>query len=376
LARPVEAHCVASERTRVVQTTEDGMRKNSKPWPGMTIGMDVGDRSSCLCVMDRDCEILEESKVPTTPKAIKARFTTTEPMRVVIETGTHANWLHDVLEGLGHDVIVADARQLKLISESTRKDDRRDAETLAEMGVRGSRMLNPVDPRSPEARKDLEVLRARATLVTVRTMLVNHIRGVVKSFGHRMPDCSSESLHKRDVPEELKGELSTMMSMLESTSAAIKAYDKQAAHLAETKYPQTKVLEQVTGVGRLTSLCYVLTIGDPWRFEDSRDVGAFVGVVSGKHQSGDKDPKMRITKRGDAMLRTLLVQCAQHILRQSSPDTDLKRFGKRVIDKGGKYPKQRAAVAVARKLSVLLLVMWKTSEVYEPLRNTKTKRKS
>ena len=352
------------------------MRKNSKPWPGVTVGMDVGDRSSHLCVMDTDCEILEESKIPTTPKAIKTRFATPEPMRVVLETGTHANWLHDLLEGLGHDVIVADARQLKLISESTRKDDRRDAETLAEMGVRGSRMLNPVDPRSPEVRKDLEVMRARAMLVTVRTMLVNHIRGVVKSFGHRMPDSSSESLHKREVPAELRSELEPMMSMLESTTASIKAYEKQIADLAETKYPQTKVLEQVGGVGSITSLWYVLTIGDPSRFEDPRDVASFFGLVSGKHQSGDKDPKLRITKCGDSIGRTLLVQCAQHILRRSSPDTDLKRFGTRLIEKGGKYPKQRAAVAVARKLSVLLLVMLKTGEVYEPLRNSKAKRSS
>jgi transposase len=139
----------------------------------------------------------------------------------------------------------------------------------------------------------------------------------------------------------------------------------------------TKVLCQVSGVGPITSLCYVLTIGDPGRFTYTRDVAPYLGVTPKKHQSGEKNPKLRITKRGDSMLRTLLVQCAQHILRRSSPDCDLKRFGTRLMRKGGKHSKQRAVVATARKLSVLLLVLWKTGEVYEPLRNSpKTKRKS
>lgn len=343
------------------------MAKTSNVWQGMTIGLDVGDRSSCLCVLDADGEIVEESKVPTTPKAIEARFGSQQSSRVVLETGTHANWLHDALEALGHEVIVADARRLRAISDGDRKDDRRDAETLARLGRSDTRLLSPVDPRAPEARKDLEVLRARAKLVVIRTMLVNHIRGVVKSFGLRMPDCSAERLHKRALPPELSHELATMMVMLESTSAAIDAYDAKIAELVEAKYPQTAVLKQVRGVGPITSLCFVLTVGDPRRFKDTRDVGPYLGMTPKKHQSGAKDPKLRITKSGDSMMRTLLVQSAQHLLRRSSPDCDLKRFGTRLALRGGNYSKQRAVIATARKLSVLLLAMWKTGEVYEPL---------
>jgi transposase len=343
-----------------------------KAWHGVTIGLDVGDSSSCLCVLDADGEILEESKIPTTPKAIEARFVRRERVRVVLETGTHANWLHDALEAMGHEVVVADARRLRAISDGDRKDDRKDAETLARLGRSDTRLLSPVDPRTPDVRKDLEVLRARGKLVVVRTLLVNHIRGVVKSFGLRMPECSAESLHKRKLPMELSTELATMMEMLKSTSAAIEAYDERIAQLAETKYPQTNMLRQVRGVGPITALCFVLTVGDPRRFKDIRDVGPYLGMTPKKHQSGSKDPKLRITKSGDSMMRTLLVQGAQHLLRRSSPDCDLKRFGTRLAARGGKYAKQRAVIATARKLGVLLLALWKNGEEYEPLRVGKT----
>lgn len=352
------------------------MANPSKLWRGVTIGLDVGDKSSCLCVLDADGEIIEESKIPTTPKAVEARFVKREPVRVVLETGTHANWLHDALEAMGHEVLVADARRLRAISDGDRKDDRKDAETLARLGRSDTRLLSPVDPRTPEVRKDLEVLRARGKLVVVRTMLVNHIRGVVKSFGLRMPECSAESLHKRPLPPELSNELATVMDMLKSTSEAIDAYDEKIAYLAEKKYPQTTVLRQVRGVGPITALCFVLTVGDPRRFKDTRDVGPYLGMTPKKHQSGAKDPKLRITKSGDTMMRTLLVQSAQHLLRRSSPDCDLKRFGTRLASRGGNFAKQRAVIATARKLSVLLLAMWKNGEVYEPLRaNPTVKRK-
>jgi transposase len=161
-----------------------------------------------------------------------------------------------------------------------------------------------------------------------------------------------------------------MMAQLKSTSAAIKAYDKKIEELAATKYPQTMVLMQVHGVAALTALCFVLLIGDPRRFKKTRDVGSFFGATPRRRQSGDSNPKLRITKSGDPMMRTLLVLGAQHILRRSSPDCDLKRFGTRIAKRGGAHAKQRAVVATARKLSVLLLSMWKTGEVYEPLRSS------
>jgi len=346
------------------------MEKVSKVWQGNTIGLDVGDRNSSICVLDADGEVIEESVIRTTRIAIQSRFGGRERMRVVLETGTHANWLYDELEGLGHEVVVANARRVRAICEADQKNDRSDAEQLARLGRADKRLLSPVDPRSLETRTDLEVVRARAQLVAIRTQLVNHVRGAVKPMGARMPKCSTESFHKLELPSELAAELKPLMELLKATNAAIEEYDDRITKLAEERYPQTTVLRQVKGVGPITSLCFVLTIGNPGRFKDSRRVAAYFGLTPRQRHSGQSDPQLRITKSGDSMMRTLLVQCAQHILRRSSPDTALKRFGTRLAKRGGKTPEQRAAVATARKLSVLLLALWKNGEQYEPLRGS------
>jgi transposase len=188
-------------------------------------------------------------------------------------------------------------------------------------------------------------------------------------MGISLRACSTEAFHRLELPTEFAAQLTPVMVLLESTSAAIRSYDEQLETLAR-KYRQTDVLRQITGVGLVTSVCFVLTIGDPGRFKDSRQVAAYLGLVPRQRQSGNSDPKLRITRSGDAMMRTLLVECAQYILRRSSPDTALKRFGKRLEGRGGKYAKRTAVVATARKLSVLLLALWKTGEAYEPLRGS------
>jgi len=250
------------------------MEKVSKIFEGKTIGLDVSDRSSVVCVLDEDGEVIEESTIRTTPSSIRSRFGSRERMRVVLETGVHANWLHDELESLGHDVVVANARRVRAICEADHKNDRSDAEQLARLGRADVRLLSPVDPRSVETRKDMEVMRARSLLVEVRTRLVNHVRGAVKPMGTQLPKCSTECFHRLELPTELGAELKPMMEMIRSTSAAIEAYDEQITALA-AKYPQAGVLRQVKGVGPVTSVCYVLTIGDPGRFKDSRQVAAY-----------------------------------------------------------------------------------------------------
>ena len=123
------------------------------------------------------------------------------------------------------------------------------------------------------------------------------------------------------------------------------------------------------GVGLLTALTFVLTLEDPERFEDSRAVGAYLGLVPSKDQSGESDPQRRISKRGDGLLRRLLVGCAQYTLGPFGADSDLRRHGEKIAERGGKSAKKRAVVAVARKLSVLLHRLWSTGQVYEPLYN-------
>jgi transposase len=344
------------------------MRKDSKLVAGCTVGLDVGDHRSSVCVLDAEANVIETAEIATTRAAIRSRFGVRQRLRVVLETGTHANWLDEELKLLGHEVIVANARKIRAISTADCKSDRKDAEMLARLGRSDPTLLHPVNPRSADIRKDLVLVRARAVLVSQRTLLVNHVRGSVKPFGMRMPDKSTESFHKVAVPKELEIALAPMMQLLKAITAQIAAYDKAIEKLGQGKYPQTARLRQVPGVGPITATAFVLTIADPDRFKQARDVGPYLGLTPKKHQSGKNDPQLGITKSGDTMLRVHLVQCGQHILRKSSPDTSLKRFGLRIARKGDKISKRKAVVAVARKLSVLLLALWKSGEDYEPLR--------
>jgi transposase len=221
-------------------------------------------------------------------------------------------------------------------------------------------------------RQDLVVLRARDALVSVRTQLINTTRGLVKSMGARLPKCSSPSFPKKveeALPAEVREALLPLVRLAAELSDRIKVYDERIEKLGREKYEHTELLRQVKGVGPLTSLAYVLTLENPDRFAKSRDVGPYVGLVPQQEDSGDSQPQLRISKTGDVMLRRLLVGSAHYILGPFGPDTDLRRYGLRLCERGGKNAKKRAAVAVARKLAVLLHRLWISGEVYEPLRH-------
>lgn len=206
-------------------------------------------------------------------------------------------------------------------------------------------------------------------LVASRTQLINHVRGVVKSFGGKLPKASAAYFHhkvKDVIPDVLKAALKPLLRSIAQLSKEIKTLEKQLAKLAKSRYPETALLRQVQGVGLLLSLGFVLTIEQATRFKKSRDVAAYLGLVPKRYQSGDRDPSLGITKRGDRFLRHLLIQSAQYLLGPFSRDCDLKRFGLRLKEKGGSGGKQRAVIAVARKLAGLLHHLWITGEVYDP----------
>lgn len=335
-----------------------------------TIGVDLGDRTSRLCVLDSGGSIVEEASISTSCSGFRRKFGALEPCRVVVETGTHANWVHDVLTEAGHEVVVANARKVRAISANERKSDTRDARMLARLGRSDVALLAPVQVRAEGVRLDLAVIRARAMLVEARTALVNSVRGLAKSSGHRLGACSAASLHKQTLDASLEPALRPLLSTLEQMSKTIAEYDKQIEALARDRYPQTRLLTQIKGVGDLSALTFVLTVGDPKRFKDARDIGAYLGLVPRRDQSGGHDPELRITKTGDRMMRTLLVQCAHHVLGRFGQDSDLRRFGEKLAARGGKSAKKRAVVATARKLAVLMFALLRTGEVYEPLRNS------
>jgi transposase len=341
----------------------------------MTAGLDLGDKYSRLCLIDNESgEVVEEGRLRTTPEALRRRFETERPLKIAIEVGTHSPWVSRLLEECGHEVLVANARKIRLIYGSKHKNDKLDAENLARLARLDPKLLYPLRHRGESSQAHLALIRSREALVGSRTQLINHVRGAVKSFGHRLPGCSARSFHKKvaeALPEELVPALGPLLKTIGELTERIREYDRKLEEIAMEHYPQTGTLRQVGGVGTLTALSFVLVLEDPSRFEKSRAVGAYLGLVPGEDQSGDNDPQQRISKEGDEMLRRLLVGSAQYILGPFARDSDLRRHGEKIAERGGKNAKKRAVVAVARKLSVLLHHLWVTGELYEPLYNAR-----
>jgi transposase len=337
---------------------------------GTTIGLDISDTYSSLCVLDADGEVVEEGRVRTTTPALTRRFANGE-CRVIIEVGTHSPWVSRLLTALGHEVVVANPRRVRLIAESDHKHDRADAEQLARLGRLDPQLLSPIQHRGVRAQEDLALIRSRDSLVAARTALINHVRGVVKAYGDRLPACSATSFHYKagaTIPDGLKPALMPHIDLIAHlTSEIAKAYRAIEARIGDT-YVEARALQQVPGVGPLTALTFVLTLENPARFRRSRQVGAYLGLTPRQRESGARAPQLRISKAGDAMLRRLLVACSQYILGPFGPDTDLRRWGMRHgADTKGKARK-RAVVGVARRLAVLLHRLWSTGEVYEAIR--------
>ncbi len=342
--------------------------------PKLTIGLDLGDRSSWYCLLDEGGEVQWEGKVSTTAKAMREAFQRMPRSRMALETGTHSPWVSRLLSGLGHEVIVAHARNVRLIGESRRKDDRLDARTLARLGRIDPQLLSPVRHRSARAQADLSLIRARAGLVRARTALVNTVRSLAKSYGERLRSCNVRNLDPEKaegLSPELRAALEPLLRTLESLSEGIYEYNQRIEVLAQRSYPEVALLKQVKGVGTLIALTFLLTLDDPHRFRKSRDVGCYLGLQPGRRNSGQSEPQMHISKEGDPYLRTLLVQGAQHILGPFGPDCDLRRWGLKLAERGGKSGKKRAIIATARKLAVLLHRLWVTGDVYEPLHNSR-----
>ena len=346
----------------------------SKEQPQMTAGLDLGDRYSYLCLIDQQSgEVIEEGRLRTSPEAFERRFVSEQPMRIAIEAGTHSPWASRVLEECGHEVLVANARKLRLIYANKQKADEIDAENLARLARVDPKLLYPLKHRGEDSQAHMAIIRSRQALVDCRTQLVNHVRGAVKSFGARLPKCPARSFHNKaaeHIPEALMPALGPILKTIGSLTERIREYDRKLEEISKERYPETDLLRQVEGIGPLTALTFVLTLEDPSRFEKSRLVGAYLGLVPARDQSGDRDPQKRISKEGDQMLRKLLVSSAHYILGPFGSDSDLRRHGEKIASRGGKNAKKRAVVAVARKLAVLLHSLWISAEVYEPLRNT------
>lgn len=335
----------------------------------ITIGMDLGDRSHIVVVQDEQGDELECRRLINTKVWLRRYFRRYRGATVAIEAGTHSPWISRELEVLGCRVYVGNPRKLRLIWDSDDKSDERDARMLAMVCRVEPKLLWPIRHRDAKAHADLEVIKARDMLVQSRTKLTNHVRSVVKGRGERLPRCSGAAFANRMpelVPAALREALLPLIDIIDELTKKIAQLDRKITVLNREEYPEARRLQQVAGVGPVTSLAYVLTLEDPGRFEKSRMVGPYLGLTPRRDQSGDTAKQLRITKAGNRYLRKLLVGCAHYILGPFGPDTDLRRYGMAITARGGKNAKKRAAVAVARKLSVLLHRLWVSAEQYQP----------
>jgi transposase len=337
----------------------------------LTVGLDLGDRKHHACVLDAAGSIIAEEAITNTRESI-ARFAQRfAGATFILETGTHSPWVSRLLESLGHRVIVANARKLRAISQSQTKSDREDARMLARIGRADPALLCPVRHRSEQGQRALIRIKVREALVRSRINQMNSVRFMLKSLGVPVVSGSKAMTFTRRLrpmlDEATHALVEPLLSMIDALNARIVSMDRELEAFGLERHPVTAQLRQVPGVGPLTALAFVLTIEDPGRFPDTRDVGAYLGLVSRRDQSGNTDKQLPITKAGNVQLRCLLVNCAHYILGPFGPPSRMREHGLRIAARGGKSAKKRAVIAVARKLAVTLLALWKSGEQYEAL---------
>jgi transposase len=337
----------------------------------VTIGWDLGDRRIAVCVLSAGGEIVAEESMANTRACIVAFAQRWPGALMVMETGTHSPWISRLLESLGHRVLVANARKLRAISTSVTKSDEEDARMLARLGRADPALLSPIKHRSEQGQRALLRIKVREALVRSRVNQMNSVRFLLKSLGLTVPSGSKAMTFTRKLrpmlDEATRCLVEPLLTMIDALNARIHEMDAELEAFGRERYPATERLRQVPGVGPLTALAFVLTIEDPARFRDTRDVGAYLGLVPRRDQSGNTDKQLPITKAGNVQLRCLLVNCAHYILGPFGPPCRLREAGERIAARGGKSAKKRAVIAVARKLAVTLLALWKSGADYEAL---------
>lgn len=344
-----------------------------------TIGADVSDRTTKICVMTKadggERRIVVETTCATTKAGFEEAFSKFDrSWPVVFETGTHCRWMDRLFQRMGFKTIVGNPGKIPSITKSNTKNDRNDARELARLAIADPAMLHPVFLRDEVYQQMLRFHHARNVLLSQRTQTINQIRGFAKSMGYRIECSSTEKFHelgKADWPRELEECAWPLMGVLKAINLKIKAYDKLIARLAERPEfkPMVERVRVVYGVGTIGSTVFVAAIGGrPDRFDRVRDIGPYFGMIPKQDQSGDDDKQLHITHAGPEIVRTALVECAGVVMMEKSKDTDLKLKGLRIAMRGGKIARKKAKVAVARGLAVAMLALLQHPErEYVPL---------
>lgn len=329
-------------------------------------GIDLASRTSAFCIVDEKGERLREGLMETTAEAFATELGSVERLRIVVEASPLAEWACRTLEGVGHEVTIIDPRKAKAVIKTKKKTDRMDARKLAQMARTG--WYCAVHAKSERARQWRTQLQAREGLKETRRATENRIRGLLRAHGIRLGRVSEgefgEAVKRRltELPRSLR---STFVGLLRMRQVVLKEL-KQATrrlHREAKQTPLVRRLMTVDGVGPMVALSFVATLDTPRRFRRSDQVPAYVGLVPSVQQSGDIDYRGRITKEGDVLLRTMLVEAAHVLLTRCRRRSVLKSWGLKLRKKKGLG---KAKVAVARKLAMLLHRLWLREETFVP----------
>lgn len=327
-------------------------------------GIDLANKSSSICVLNEKGKVLRETEVATEHGDFAKALSGLGPLKVILEASPLAEMVARMVEELGHEVEIIDARLAKQLMAAKKKTDRRDARTLAEIGRSG--WYRPVHRKSEQARELRSLSQARQQVVKLARGQVSHIRGLLRAQGIRLGKVSQGQFAQRVLAltqQEVPGLVSAMESLLRLWQGAVEEEKCLTREIKARSQADavTRRLQSVSGVGPMISVLYRATIDDPHRFRRAEEVADYLGLAPRIYQSGDCEYRGRITKEGDNALRWHLVEGA-HVLLTNGQDCALKRWGLALEKRKGSA---KAKVAVARKLAILLWRLWKTGESFQ-----------
>ena len=290
-------------------------------------GIDLHTEYSQICILDEEGEVMETSRVRTSRKALEGYFRR-DPMRVVMEAGGSSPWVSRLVESVGHEVVVCSPRRVRLIAESKLKNDRVDAEVLARLVRIDPEFLKPIQHRSEEAQLLRANLKVRSAMVEARTKWINTVRGLLRSLGYKVagksPGTFVDRVNRMKLPDELRAVIEPLLEQLDLLSCEIKRRNEHVEEMVKD-LPEVAHLREIPGVGPVVATYFVLTIDDPDRCRNSRDVATIVGRRPSMLESASVSHFGRITKEGDPEMRRLLVQAA-HACLLTKADSELKTW--------------------------------------------------
>ena len=329
--------------------------------------LDVSNQETAIHVVDEAGRTVWRGKRASDPEALATALRRHAPelVRVGLETGFLAPWLYHSLKAAGLPVICLEARHARAATTLQRnKTDANDAETLAQLVRTGWYREARVKGWAAHAVRHL--VNARAQLVGVSTDLSNQIRSVLKTFGLRAAGSAGRAFEAK-VREQIEGR-PEVAGVVEPLLAAWRAVRDQVAALdrkliAAAKEDATcRLLMTRPGVGVIVASSFSAAVEAPGHFRRSRSVGAYLGLTPKRHQSGEIDHSAGVSKRGDKLLRSYLFEAAAALLIRVQRPSALKAWGLGLVQRLGF---KRAAVAVARKIGVVLHAMWKENKPFE-----------